>query len=197
MERLLLTHRRARADVTLVTAASQILAAMGESCGVGGGPFEPSWKRWRPHRVSGESQRSTRGCRCFRAPVLFTALHRVRPSAVKHELYLTAALRLLRRAGGRIATVLADDPQEVLGINTRAEVAEAYAVLRRRAVERLMADGVTCLDPATVHVCEPRDRGEGHHALPERVHRGSHGYRGGLHHPCRRPAPGCASSGIG
>jgi bifunctional UDP-N-acetylglucosamine pyrophosphorylase/glucosamine-1-phosphate N-acetyltransferase len=31
-------------------------------------------------------------------------------------------------------------------------VAEAYAVLRRRAVERLMADGVTCLDPATVHV---------------------------------------------
>jgi bifunctional UDP-N-acetylglucosamine pyrophosphorylase/glucosamine-1-phosphate N-acetyltransferase len=59
---------------------------------------------------------------------------------------------LLQKAGGRIATVLAEDPREVLGINTRAALAEAYGIMRRRVVDRLMAEGVTCLDPATVHV---------------------------------------------
>jgi bifunctional UDP-N-acetylglucosamine pyrophosphorylase/glucosamine-1-phosphate N-acetyltransferase len=58
----------------------------------------------------------------------------------------------LLKARGRIATVLADDSREVLGINTRAELAEAYGVLRRRVVDRLMEAGVTCLDPATTHV---------------------------------------------
>ncbi|HEX7548959.1 MAG TPA: DapH/DapD/GlmU-related protein, partial [Candidatus Methylomirabilis sp.] len=41
---------------------------------------------------------------------------------------------------------------EVLGINTRAELAEAYGILRLRIVNRLMEAGVTCLDPATTHV---------------------------------------------
>ncbi|HWU36089.1 MAG TPA: DapH/DapD/GlmU-related protein, partial [Candidatus Acidoferrum sp.] len=91
-----------------------------------------------------------------RAPRLFTALHQVRPSSMKKELYLPEVLPILRgmkgKAGGRIATVPADDPQEVLGINTRLELAEAYTVLRTRTVNRLMAEGVTCLDPMAVHV---------------------------------------------
>ena len=86
-----------------------------------------------------------------RAPV-FAALHKVRPSAVKGELYFPEVLPILLKARGRIATVLAEDAQEVLGINTRAELAEAYGVLRRRVVDRLMEAGVTCLDPATTHV---------------------------------------------
>ena len=92
------------------------------------------------------------GIYCFHAPRLFAALRRVRPSAVKNELYLPEVLPLLQKAGGRIATVLAEDPREVLGINTRAALAEAYGIMRRRVVDRLMAEGVTCLDPATVHV---------------------------------------------
>jgi bifunctional UDP-N-acetylglucosamine pyrophosphorylase/glucosamine-1-phosphate N-acetyltransferase len=71
---------------------------------------------------------------------------------VKSELYLPAVLPLLQRAGGRITTVLAEDPREVLGINTRAELAEAYGIMRRRVVDRFMVEGVTCLDPATVHI---------------------------------------------
>jgi bifunctional UDP-N-acetylglucosamine pyrophosphorylase/glucosamine-1-phosphate N-acetyltransferase len=92
------------------------------------------------------------GIYCFRGPRLFAALHHVQPSSVKGELYLPEVLPILRKSRGRIATILADDPREALGINTRAELAEAYGVLRQRVVARLMEDGVTCLDPATTHV---------------------------------------------
>jgi bifunctional UDP-N-acetylglucosamine pyrophosphorylase/glucosamine-1-phosphate N-acetyltransferase len=92
------------------------------------------------------------GIYCFKAPRLFEALHKVQPSAVKGELYLPEVLTILSKARGRIATVLAGDSREVLGINTRAELADAYGVLRRRVVDRLMEAGVTCLDPATTHV---------------------------------------------
>jgi bifunctional UDP-N-acetylglucosamine pyrophosphorylase/glucosamine-1-phosphate N-acetyltransferase len=95
------------------------------------------------------------GIYCFQAPPLFAALGQVKPSPAKGEFFLPEVLALLRKAGGKVGTVLAEDPREVLGVNTRAELAEAYAVLRGRVAERLMADGVTCLDPATTHVSLP------------------------------------------
>jgi len=70
---------------------------------------------------------------------------------IVEEVEATAPQRRVK-AGGRVASVLADDPREVLGINTRAELAEAYGILRLRVVNRLMEAGVTCLDPATTHV---------------------------------------------
>jgi len=92
------------------------------------------------------------GLYCFQTPRLLKALTQVKPSAVKRELYLPAVFGILQEAGGRVTVIRADDAHEVLGINTRAELAEAAAVLRRRVVARLLEAGVTCLDPATAYV---------------------------------------------
>ena len=152
VERLAATHLRTRAHATLVTTR------LASPHGYGRILRDPR----RVFRAIVEEVEATPAERrvteinasiyCFRAPRLFAALHRVKPSTVKKELYLPEVLPILRKAGGRIATVLAEDPREALGINTRAELAEAAAVLRRRVVDRLMAAGVTCLDPASVHV---------------------------------------------
>jgi bifunctional UDP-N-acetylglucosamine pyrophosphorylase/glucosamine-1-phosphate N-acetyltransferase len=67
------------------------------------------------------------------------------------EYYLPDLVPLVLAAGGRVATVAAGE-EEVQGVNDRAQLAAASAVLRRRALERLMAAGVTVVDPATTYV---------------------------------------------
>jgi len=152
VEALLATHRKARADATLITTKLPNPTGYGRVLRDRRGGFraivEEAEATTRERRV----QEINAGIYCFRAPRLFAALRKVRPSAVKGELYLPEVLPILGKDGGRIATVLAEDPREVLGINTRAELAEAYGILRRRVVDRLMREGVTCLDPDATHV---------------------------------------------
>jgi bifunctional UDP-N-acetylglucosamine pyrophosphorylase/glucosamine-1-phosphate N-acetyltransferase len=155
-ERLVVTHAKERADATLVTTRLSNPAGYGRVLRDRRGAFRGIVEEAEATSAERRVTEINAGIYCFRAPRLFPALRRVGPSSVKKELYLPDVLPILRqgrgRAGGRIATVLAEDPQEALGINTRAELADAYAVLRGRAVARLMAEGVTCLDPASVHV---------------------------------------------
>jgi bifunctional UDP-N-acetylglucosamine pyrophosphorylase/glucosamine-1-phosphate N-acetyltransferase len=78
-------------------------------------------------------------------------LAQLEPDNDQGEYYLPALVPLLLREGARVAT--SDAPaDEVLGVNDRAQLAEATAVLRRRTLERLLAAGVTVVDPATTYV---------------------------------------------
>lgn len=65
------------------------------------------------------------------------------------EYYLTDVPGLARAAGHRVEVVTCDEA-ETLGINTRAELAEAEALFQTRARQRALEDGVTMSDPATV-----------------------------------------------
>ena len=80
---------------------------------------------------------------------LFRLLSRVKKSSVKGEFYLTDLVAIARKEGLSCACV-EGDAGELLGINDRADLAEAEALfqLERRAVA--MAKGVTLLDPTTV-----------------------------------------------
>ena len=152
VERLLATHAQARAVATAVTTRLADPSGYGRVLRDRRGAFQGIVEDVEATAAQRRVTEINAGIYCFNARHLFAALYKVRPSAVKGELYLPEVLAILLRAKGRIATVLAEDSQEVLGINTRGELAEAYGVLRRRVVDRLMETGVTCLDPATTHV---------------------------------------------
>jgi bifunctional UDP-N-acetylglucosamine pyrophosphorylase/glucosamine-1-phosphate N-acetyltransferase len=68
------------------------------------------------------------------------------------ELYLTDIVSLAIGQGSTVEALLLDDPHEALGVNSRAELAEAAAALRRRTAERLMAEGVTIVDPDSTYI---------------------------------------------
>ena len=63
------------------------------------------------------------------------------------EFYLTDVIALHVAAGWRVVTVPAADTAETLGINTRAQQAQAEAVWRQRQAQALLAAGVTLIDP--------------------------------------------------
>jgi bifunctional UDP-N-acetylglucosamine pyrophosphorylase/glucosamine-1-phosphate N-acetyltransferase len=88
----------------------------------------------------------------FRAQALWPALERLEPKNVQGELYLTDAIELVVRAGGRVAAHVAPDHRETDGVNTRVELAQAASVLRDRINERHMLAGVTIVDPQTTWI---------------------------------------------
>jgi len=88
----------------------------------------------------------------FDAERLWPALERLEPHNAQGELYLTDAVRGLVEAGEEVAVHRAHDPAEIEGVNTRAELAAAAAVLRDRINERHMLGGVTIVDPASTWI---------------------------------------------
>ena len=82
-------------------------------------------------------------------PVLFSLIESLGTDNAKGEYYLTDLFALANAAGHRTAVGEAD-PAEVLGINSRAELAGAEAVLQSRLRADAMANGATLVDPATV-----------------------------------------------
>ncbi|MCS7313861.1 MAG: bifunctional UDP-N-acetylglucosamine diphosphorylase/glucosamine-1-phosphate N-acetyltransferase GlmU [Bryobacterales bacterium] len=92
------------------------------------------------------------GIYCFASELLWPRLEAIRPDNPAAEYYLTDVVALLRRDGYLIETLRADDPTEVLGVNTRLELAEADRILRQRKARELMSEGVTILLPETVRL---------------------------------------------
>ena len=88
----------------------------------------------------------------FTLDKLWPCLAQVRPDNKHRELYLTDAIALLRQQGQTVLAQIAPDPDEVLGCNTRADLADVDAVFRRRKRAALMDSGVTIEMPETVRV---------------------------------------------
>jgi bifunctional UDP-N-acetylglucosamine pyrophosphorylase/glucosamine-1-phosphate N-acetyltransferase len=88
----------------------------------------------------------------FDAAKLWPALAGLKPDNAQGELYLTDTVRELAAAGERVAVHQADDPAECEGVNTRAELAAAAAVLRDRINVAHMLAGVTIVDPASTWI---------------------------------------------
>jgi bifunctional UDP-N-acetylglucosamine pyrophosphorylase/glucosamine-1-phosphate N-acetyltransferase len=89
---------------------------------------------------------------CFNAEWLWDALRRIQKNPHKGEYYLTDAIELAARDGLPVQAVVMNDAEETIGINTRAHLAEAEAVMRRRINLQFMLDGVTMIDPASVYI---------------------------------------------
>ncbi len=103
---------------------------------------------------------------CFRRPFLAPALRRLSPANTQQEYYLTDAIGVLSAAGHRVAAVVASDPEEVVGVNDRVQLAAAETELRVRINDRWMRGGVTMVDPSSTYVDADVELGEDVRLLP-------------------------------
>src|SRR5580658_1220932 len=87
---------------------------------------------------------------CFTLEKLWPCLAALRPENAHRELYLTDAIAMLRARNERVLAQIAADANEVLGCNTRADLANADRILRARKAAQLMDSGVTIYLPETV-----------------------------------------------
>jgi bifunctional UDP-N-acetylglucosamine pyrophosphorylase / glucosamine-1-phosphate N-acetyltransferase len=108
------------------------------------------------HRDATAAQREIReigtSVYCFDARRFWPALAQVTPDNEQHEYYLTDVIGILHRQGERLEAVITDDPTECLGVNDRRQLAGLATIMRGRILDRLMAAGVTVIDPAATYV---------------------------------------------
>jgi bifunctional UDP-N-acetylglucosamine pyrophosphorylase/glucosamine-1-phosphate N-acetyltransferase len=83
---------------------------------------------------------------------LFDALAKIGNQNAQREYYLTDLIEIAGAMGGRVVTAVASDWVETMGINDRAQLAEAERILRRRINERWMREGVTLVDPERSYI---------------------------------------------
>jgi bifunctional UDP-N-acetylglucosamine pyrophosphorylase / glucosamine-1-phosphate N-acetyltransferase len=87
---------------------------------------------------------------CFTLEKLWPALAQVKPNNKHREVYLTDAIGILASRGETVLAQVAPDPREVLGCNTRADLAEVDRIFREWKRNALMAEGVSIQLPETV-----------------------------------------------
>ncbi|MFH1062583.1 MAG: sugar phosphate nucleotidyltransferase [Candidatus Omnitrophota bacterium] len=94
------------------------------------------------------------GVYIFKAEELFDALKKVKPDNNKKEYYLTDVVAVMNKAKFKINAVETLDQAEILGVNSRESLAQAYEIFRNRIVKKIVAGGVTVMDPQTTFIDE-------------------------------------------
>jgi bifunctional UDP-N-acetylglucosamine pyrophosphorylase / glucosamine-1-phosphate N-acetyltransferase len=88
----------------------------------------------------------------FDAPSLFEALAKVGTNNSQGEFYLTDAIGILVSSRKKVGAFRIDNSEEVLGINTRQELAAVDRLMRRNKCDTLMTNGVTIIDPDSTFI---------------------------------------------
>lgn len=92
------------------------------------------------------------GMYVFNSKALQTALTQLTPQGSKNEYYLTDTLSLIKQMNQRVVVFNSADFKQALGINSKAQLAQAQQIMRARVAQTLMDNGVTLLQPDQTYI---------------------------------------------
>jgi bifunctional UDP-N-acetylglucosamine pyrophosphorylase/glucosamine-1-phosphate N-acetyltransferase len=145
-------HRRDRNDATVLTAWMEDPTGYGR---VIRGP-DGQYVRLVEQKDASPDELATRevgvSIYCFDKAALVPALDQLKNDNAQGEYYLTDAPTLLAKSGKRVGILLHLDAAEVMGVNTRVELADLERRLRGQRLKELMLSGVTIIDPVTTYI---------------------------------------------
>ena len=152
LARLIMQHTANNAAATVLTAVLDDPAAYGRIIRGSDGGVEAIVE----FKAASEAQRAVKeinsGIYCFNAPLLWQHIDSITTNNPAGEFYLTDMVEILRAHGHRVDGQIMADSSELLGINTKVELAEVDRLFRLRKATQLMLDGVTIERPETVTI---------------------------------------------
>ncbi|MGB7218814.1 MAG: bifunctional UDP-N-acetylglucosamine diphosphorylase/glucosamine-1-phosphate N-acetyltransferase GlmU [Vicinamibacterales bacterium] len=92
------------------------------------------------------------GIYAFELDGLFDAVRAIAAVNAQREYYLPDLVAIYRQRGRGVETMTVPNPDEIRGINSRAELAEVSRIVRQQKNAELMAAGVTIEDPSTTYI---------------------------------------------
>ena len=149
---LVRTHEARGAAATVLTAVVPSPAGYGRIVRDGAGRIAAIVEHKDASPAEREIGEINSGVYAFDIEPLFAALREIGSSNAQGEYYLPDLVRIYRDRGLTVETVTLEDSREILGVNSRKELAEVAAILRAEKNEALMASGVTIVDPATTYI---------------------------------------------
>jgi bifunctional UDP-N-acetylglucosamine pyrophosphorylase/glucosamine-1-phosphate N-acetyltransferase len=144
-------HAAARPAITMLTARVPDPDGLGRVIRAADGSVAAVVEQKEADPATRAIDEINSGCCAVDAAWIWDTLPRIRRSSTG-EFYLTDAIAFAIDTGREVATVTAEDPLDVSGVNDRAQLASVNAAMRRRVLNDLMAAGVSVVDPATTYV---------------------------------------------
>lgn len=92
------------------------------------------------------------GIYCVDSSFLFKALKEIKPQNAQKEYYLTDIVGIAVKEKEPVFTSKTRDFEEVMGINSRIDLAEAECAIRIKTIQDLMVSGVTLIDPYNTYI---------------------------------------------
>src|SRR3990170_3337191 len=151
LARLARAHQEQGADLTFLTARAEEAGEYGCVQRDSAGRVTAVVEAPERGEAAGGLAEINAGQYCFRAAWLWPRLAAI-PKSSSGEYYLTSLISIAVQEGGALLAIDAGDADEVRGINDRAQLAEAEAVLRQRINCGHMLAGVSLVDPATTYI---------------------------------------------
>jgi bifunctional UDP-N-acetylglucosamine pyrophosphorylase/glucosamine-1-phosphate N-acetyltransferase len=150
LERMAHVKRERAADLVVLTARTKNIPGRVQRDGDGRVIRIIEAQDATPEELEIE-ERNT-GVYLFSAGLLRAGLAALRPDNAQGELYITDIVGFAVERKMSVEAVETADPDECMGINTRAELADATAYLRKRIARHHMDQGVTFIDPESVYL---------------------------------------------
>ena len=151
LRRLIDTHCGANAAATVVTATAERPYGYGRIVRIDGRITRIVEER-DASPTERQIQEINSGIYAFDMAPLFDALRDIASQNAQGEYYLPDLIGIYRRRKLPVETLLVENAQEILGINSRTELAEMSSLLRQKKNEEVMAAGVTLIDPANTYI---------------------------------------------
>ncbi len=94
------------------------------------------------------------GVYLFKKTSLLSILDKFNNDNKKREYYLTDAVKLLNEEKLKVDSLVLEDEKEMLGVNSKSQLAEVSKILRERKNEELMKSGTILIDPNNTYIEE-------------------------------------------
>jgi bifunctional UDP-N-acetylglucosamine pyrophosphorylase/glucosamine-1-phosphate N-acetyltransferase len=146
------THRKEESTLSVLTAVVEKPFGYGRIVRNPEGWLEKIVEEKDASEEERTIQEINTGIFCVKARFLTEGLKEIGRENAQGEYYLTDLVEIAKRKGLRCSAYVAADPVEVMGINTRVDLAIASGRLRQEKLRGLMISGVTILDPETTYV---------------------------------------------
>ncbi|QLY79618.1 bifunctional UDP-N-acetylglucosamine diphosphorylase/glucosamine-1-phosphate N-acetyltransferase GlmU [Clostridium intestinale] len=91
------------------------------------------------------------GMYCFDIKSLLGALEKLSNNNAQGEYYLTDVISILKSEGKKLGAVITEF-DETLGVNSRAELAQAEVIMRKVINKKHLDNGVTIIDPSNTYI---------------------------------------------
>lgn len=152
LQRLAMTHHSSKAAVTVLTAKLADPSGYGRIVRDSAGRVQRivEHKDATPDEAAINEVNS--GIYCMELDFLQAHIGSLGSDNAQNEYYLTDLVAVAVAEQRGCAAVVADDTQEIMGVNDRAQLAQAARLLRERINTGLMQSGVTLIDPDCTYI---------------------------------------------
>lgn len=152
LRQLIKVHREAEAAATVLTARLTNPAGYGRIIRRTGGEVARIVEEVDADIYQKAVEEVNAGVYCFRAPEVWGVLEKIGNRNRQGEYYLPDAIALLVDQNRPIATCRVEDIREMLGINTRRDLARLEKKRLEKLIGRMQDEGVTVVLPETVYI---------------------------------------------